>query len=277
MGLFDLKARRTCGLVRLQRSSWYYRSRAKDQSGLVLRLKELAAVRIRYGYRRLTVLLRREGWKVNAKRVYRHYRREGLAVRTKGRKKRASQTRVPVAKATGMNQRWSMDFITDRLEDGRYFRVLTLVDQFSRECLRLEADFSLSGKKVAQALEAVAQDRPLPESITVDNGSEFSSRALDAWAYQRGVKLDFIRPGKPVENGYIESFNGRLRDECLNTHLFFSMPDAREKLETWRIDYNTERPHGALADLAPAEFVKCVGKTTTNTDCEAQKLKSDPV
>jgi putative transposase len=277
MGLFDLRARRTCGLIRLQRSSWYYRSRAKDQSGLVMRLKELAAVRIRYGYRRLTVLLRREGWKVNAKRVYRHYRREGLAVRNKGRKKRASQVRVPVAKATGMNQRWSMDFITDRLEDGRYFRVLTLVDQFSRECLRLEADFSLSGKKVAQALEAVAQDRPLPESITVDNGSEFSSRALDAWAYSRGVKLDFIRPGKPVENGYIESFNGRLRDECLNVELFFSMPEAREKLEAWRMDYNTERPHGALADLAPAEFVKCVGKTTNKTDCKAKKLKPNPV
>jgi putative transposase len=193
-----------------------------------------------------------------------------------GAQEQASQARVPAEKATRINQRWSMDFITDCLEDGRYFRVLTLVDQFSRECLRLEADFSLSGKKVARALEKVAQDRPLPESITVDNGSEFSSRALDAWAYSRGVKLDFIRPGKPVKNGYIESFNGRLRDECLNVELFFSQPQAQEKLEAWRIDYNKESSHGALTALAPAEFVKCVVKTT-KMDCEAQKLKLDPV
>ena len=277
MELFSLRAHRTCGLVQLGRASWYYRSRAKDQSALVMRLKELAAVRVGYGYRRLTVLLRREGWQVNAKRIYRHYRREGLMVRTKGRKKRASQVRVPLDKATQMNQRWGMDFIMDRLEDGRYFRVLTLVDQFSRECLCLAADFSLSGKKVAEALEEVGEDRPLPQSITVDNGSEFSSRALDAWAYSRGVKLDFIRPGKPVENGYIESFNGRLRDECLNTELFHTLPEAREKLEAWRQDYNTERPHGALADLAPTEFAKTMGKTTNKTDCKAQKLKFNPV
>ncbi len=152
------------------------------------------------------------------------------------------------------DQRWSMDFITDRLENGRYFRTLTVVDQYTRECPVLEAAHSLTAAKVAHALDTAAAKRGYPESITVDNGSEFCSRVMDAWAYRHGVKLDFIRPGKPVENGYIESFNGRLRDECLNVELFWSVEDARAKLEKWRVDYNVRRPHSSLANLPPAAF-----------------------
>lgn len=219
-----------------------------------MRLRELAASRVRFGYRRLTVLLKREGWAVNAKRIYRLYSEEGLTVRTKQRKKAASHQRVPQGLATRPNHRWSMDFVSDRLVDGRWFRVLTVVDQFTRECLLLLADSSLSGEKVAAALECVVGDRGGPKSITVDNGSEFASRAMDTWAYRHGIQLDFIRPGKPVENGYIESFNGRLRDECLNVNLFFTLADAREKLERWRQDYNLARPHSALGDQAPTQF-----------------------
>lgn len=248
-----MSERRACRLVRIDRSSYRYVSQAPDQAPLRLRLKELAGVRVRFGYRRLTILLRREGWAVNHKRVYRLYSQEGLAVRTKKRKKVASRARVVAPPASGPNERCSMDFITDRLVDGRAFRTLTVVDQFSRECPLLEPDFSLSGEKVAACLERIAKERGLPKIITVDNGSEFYSKAMDAWAYRHGVRLEFIRPGKPIENSHIESFNGRLRDECLNVHVFFSLPDAREKLEGWRQDYNTERPHSALGDRPPAD------------------------
>lgn len=253
---FVVSERRACRLVRINRSSYRYVSCAPDQAPLRLRLRDLAGVRIRFGYRRLTILLRREGWRVNHKRVYRLYCQEGLAVRTKKRKKTASRARVIAPPAGGPNERWSMDFITDRLVDGRAFRTLTVVDQFSRECPVLEPDFSLSGQKVATCLERVAREHGLPKIITVDNGSEFYSKAMDAWAYRHGVQLEFIRPGKPVENGYIESFNGRLRDECLNVHVFFSLADARQKLEGWRQDYNTERPHSALGDRPPADFAQ---------------------
>ena len=251
---FEISTTRACGLMLLERSSWYYRQHARDNRALTLRLKALAAVRVRYGYRRLTVLLRREGWLVNAKRVYRIYRQENLGIRTKTRRKRAAQARVPLEGAVRVNQRWSMDFMSDRLEDRRSFRVLTIIDQYSRECPLLRVDFSLSGSKVVECLESLATERGVPEAITVDNGSEFCSRAMDGWAYKNGVKLDFIRPGKPVENGFIESFNGKLRDECLNAELFFSVADAQEKLEKWRQEYNTVRPHSSLANLPPAEF-----------------------
>jgi putative transposase len=251
---FELSERRACGLIQLQRSSFRYQSQAKDQTALRLRLKEVAGVRIRFGYRRLTVLLRREGWKVNAKRIYRLYRQEGLAVRARKRKKIASQARVMSSPVDRPNQRWSMDFMSDRLVDGRSFRILTAVDQYSRECLLLEADTSMSGAKVVGYLQGLGRHRPLPEGIRVDNGSEFFSKALDAWAYQHGVQLEFIRPGKPSENGHIEGFNGRVRDECLNTELFFSLADAQQKLQRWRQDYNQSRPHSALGDLTPEEF-----------------------
>ena len=251
-----MSERRACRLARIERSSYRYVSCAAPQTALRIGLRELAAVRIRFGYRRLTVLLRREGWAVNAKRIYRLYRQEGLEVRTRKRKKVASRVRVWVPPATGPNQHWSMDFVTDRLVEGRAFRVLTVVDQFSRECPVLEPDFSLSGEKVAACLERVGKERGLPKVITGDNGSEFYSKAMDAWAYRHGVQLEFIRPGKPTENGYIESFNGRLRDECLNVEVFFSLADVKEKLGRWRQDYNTERPHSSLGDRPPADYAQ---------------------
>ena len=224
-----------------------------------MRLRELAGSRVRYGYRRLTVLLRREGRAVNTKRVYRLYREEGLQVRTTKWAKRAARVRVPLMGATRQNQRWSMDFVSDRLADGRWFRILTVVDQYSRECLCAYADRSQTGEKVVEQMKRLVAGRGTPESITTDNGSEFAGRAMEAWAYQAGVKLDFIRPGRPVENGYIESFNGRLRDECLNGEVFFSLADTREKLERWRHDYNHKRPHSALQDRTPEECALSAG------------------
>jgi putative transposase len=238
----------------LNRATMNYQSRRDPQHALRVRMRELAASRVRFGYRRLTVMLRREGWAVNAKRIYRLYTEDGLAVRTKVRKKIARRARVPALTATRPNERWSMDFVAARLIDGRWFRVLTVVDQFTRECVLLLADSSLTGQKVALALSQVVAERGAPISITVDNGTEFASKAMDAWAYQYGVQLNFIRPGRPVENSYIESFNGRLRDECLNVEVFFALADVRDKLELWRQDYNQVRPHSALRDSAPAVF-----------------------
>ena len=228
--------------MRITRWSNRYQSRRDPQTELRVRLRDLASTRIRFGYRRLTVLLRREGWWVNTKRVYRLYREEGLELRMKKRAKRAAQTRIRLAEASSANQRWSMDFVSDRLMDGRWFRILTVVDQYTRECLCAHADRSQTGEKVAEQLERVIAIRGAPETITSDNGSEFAGRAMDYWAHHAGVKLDFIRPGKPVENSYIESFNGRLRDECLNVEVFLDLADAQSKVENWRRDYNQHRP-----------------------------------
>ena len=242
----------------MQTSSYHYQAKhSAVNEALKQRMKEIAAARVRFGYRRITVLLRREGWKVNAKRVYRLYREEGMQLsRKKPKKKRASHQRVATSQAEEANQKWSMDFVTDRLVDGRYFRALTVVDQFTRECIALHAGQSLKGSDVAQCLNRAVQDRAAPESITVDNGSEFCSQVMDTWAYRNQVQLGFIRPGKPVENHYIESFNGRLRDECLNLHLFFDLEDAQEKLDQWREDYNYVRTHGSLGEMTPREFAR---------------------
>jgi putative transposase len=202
-------------------------------------------------------LLRREGWHVNAKRIYRLYREEELIVRTKQRRKMARRQRLRATVAARPNQCWSMDFVSDKLADGRSFRILTVVDQFTRECVGLEGDRSMTGMKVAQALERARQERgSLPKSITVDNGSEFCSRALEAWAMSNDVQLCFIRPGRPVENGFIESFNGRLRDECLNVEWFSSPEHARHLLAKFRKHYNQQRPHSALADRTAAAFAE---------------------
>jgi putative transposase len=250
----QLSQRRVAGLIPVERGTLRYQHHRDRQEALRVRLRELAGSRVRYGYRRLTILLRREGWQVNAKRIYRLYTEEGLIVRTKRRKERAQRQRVAQGLAVRPNGRWSMDFVAQRLADGRWIRVLTVVDQFTRECLCLHADTALSGEKVAAALDGIVAERGAPRSITVDNGTEFASRAIDLWAYANGVHLDFIRPGRPVENGYIESFNGKLRDECLNVEVFFTLSDAREKLARWRQDYNQHRPHSALDDRTPAEF-----------------------
>lgn len=193
---------------------------------------------------------------MNHKRVYRLYQQLELKWRTRWKRKRGSYLRVPLAAPTRVNEQWSMDFVTDALADGRRFRALTVVDKFSREAVLIEADFSLTGKKVARALEGLSKRRPMPQVITVDNGSEFAGRDLDAWAYWKKIKLDFIRPGKPIENAYIESFNGRLREECLNDQLFFSLEDAKQKLEAWRVDYNEARPHSSLGNRTPWEFAQ---------------------
>ncbi len=259
----QLSQRRAARLIPVDRMTLRYEHHRGPQDALRVRLRELAGSRVRYGYRRLTVLLKREGWEVNAKRIYRIYTEEGLIVRTQKRKERAQRQRVPLGQAVRPNHKWSMDFVLQRLPDGRWIRVLTVVDQFTRECLTLFADTALSGEKVATALDKVVALRGTPQSITVDNGTEFASKAMDLWAYKNGVHLDFIRPGKPVENGYIESFNGKLRDECLNVEVFFTLADARHKLALWRRDYNHHRPHSALADRTPNEFATiCSGGKT---------------
>ena len=231
-----------------------YKKHSKDLRALTVRLKDLAASRPRFRYRRLHIFLQREGWHANHKRIHRIYKMLNLQLRTKHKKKRATSIRVPLEKAQAVNQRWSTDFVHDALENGRRFRILTIVDNYSRECPMLKADISLNAAKVIECLEQLKQSRGLPKSITVDNGSEFFSKAMDAWAYRNKVQLDFIRPGKPIENAYIESFNERLRDELLNAHVFSSLPDAREKLEERRIDYNYQRPHKSLNYSTPAEF-----------------------
>lgn len=251
--VYRLSERRAARLMKMVRSSQRYRSRKDPQVPLRRRLQELAATYVRYGYRRLTVFLRREGWKVNAKRIYRLYSEEGLTVRTKQRKKLARRQRVPAPAAMRPNQCWSMDFMSDRLADGRPFRILTMVDQYTRECVALAADRSMSGTKVVEALNRASQEYGgKPESITCDHGSEFAGRVLEAWAMEHGVQLVFIRPGRPMENGFIESFNGRLRDECLNVEWFQSLEEARQKLAAWRYHYNHQRPHRALGDRTPA-------------------------
>jgi putative transposase len=261
---YKLGGRRSARLVGVPWTTLCYKSRKKPQEPLRRRLREVAATHVRYGYRRLTVLLKREGWTVNAKRIYRLYDEENLKVRSVERKKIARRQRVPQAQACGPNQCWSADFVTDKLSDGRSIRILTVIDQFTRECVWLEADRSMNGPKVVTALlNAIAERGATPYSLTLDNGSEFAGRAMEAWAIETGVQLCFIRPGRPVENGFIESFNGRLRDECLNVEWFSSLADARQKLAVWRHHYNHHRPHSALDDRTPAAFASLQGNRPT--------------
>ena len=221
-----------------------------------LRIRDLAHARPRFGYLRIWVLLRREGWLVNRKRVRRLYRLEGLQLRMRvRRRKHIALHRGPAPVPTGPTERWSMDFVHDTLADGRPFRILTVVDHWSRQSPLLEVASRMSGVTVSQALDRVLDGALRPRSITVDHGTEFQSRALEDWAYRQGVQLDFIRPGKPVENAFIEAFNGRLRDECLNVHQFTSLAHAQAIIEVWRIDYNQRRPHSSLGHLTPNEFV----------------------
>jgi len=252
--VFGVSERRACGLMSIGRSSYRYRSRRNGWPGLRQRLVELASQRIRFGYRRLHVLLCREGFGVNHKRIYRMYRQEGLVVRRKKRKRRTSVARKPLVMPRRVNERWSMDFLSDYLADGRRLKVFSVLDDFSRESLALTVDTSITGGRVARVLDGLAARRGYPDGIVMDNGPEFTSRALDAWAYKHGVKLDFIEPGKPAQNAFAESFNGRFRDECLNQHWFIDMKDARQKIEVWRIDYNQVRPHGSLNKKTPEEF-----------------------
>jgi len=225
------------------------------------RLRELAEQRKRFGSPRLHILLKREGLVINHKRTERIYREEGLALRKKRRRKGASQIRVILPAPQRVNERWSMDFVTDSIVTGRRFRALTIVDNYTRECPTIEVDTSLGGRRVVSVLDRLADNRGLPETITIDNGPEFAGKALDEWAYRKSVKLNFIRPGKPIENAYIESFNGRLRDECLNTNWFINLKHAREVIEEWRKDYNEVRPHSSLKGATPKEYAVMTAET----------------
>jgi putative transposase len=207
---------------------------------------------VRYGYRRLHVLLQREGWRVNHKRVYRLYREEGLGIRVKRRRKRTSVPRLAPPPPTRPRERWSMDFLADSLADGRRFRVLTIVDNVSRVSPAMEVGSSLTGERVVAVLERLRRSVGAPERIAIDNGPEFISKALDGWAYRHGVQLEFSRPGKPTDNAFAESFNGHFRAECLDQHWFASLEEARQTIEAWRVEYNTERPHRALKQRTPA-------------------------
>ena len=251
---FKISERRACRVIPVARATQRYKSQAKDQSALKLRLRDLAHSRLRYGYRRLHVLLEREGWHVNHKRVYRLYTLEGLSLRLKLRKKRVSGLRGPKPVATRPNECWSMDFMADRLVDGRRFRVLTFVDNVSRVSPAIVADGRLTGERVVEVLEGLLAVGQQPAMLSIDNGPEFISRALDAWAHRHGVQLEFSRPGKPTDNAFIEAFNSRFRDECLNLYWFDSLEEAQTTIEAWRVDYNTDRPHGALGQQTPAEF-----------------------
>jgi putative transposase len=251
---FGVSERRACRALGVNRSSYRYTSTAKVQTALQMRIRDLAATRVRYGYRRLHVLLRREGWCVNYKRIYRLYRQEGLSLRLKTRKKRISAARVRQPVPTAPNQCWSMDFMSDSLYDGRRFRVLTLVDNMTRESPAIEVSSSFSGRAVAEVLERLAQSKGLPQVIQVDNGPEFVSKALDEWARRHQVTLAFSRPGTPTDNPFIEAFNGRFRQECLDQHWFASLDEARAIIAAWRKDYNTVRPHTALGNLTPAAY-----------------------
>jgi len=215
------------------------------------RLKQLAREHPRWGYRFLGLLLRREGYQINHKRVLRLYREEGLKLRPKRRKKVVSVQRVKPLVTTGINQKWSMDFVSDTLSYGRRFRALSIIDVHSRECLAMEVDTSLSGERVVRVLEQLKETRGLPEVIQTDNGPEFTGHVLDAWAYRNRVKLFFIEPGKPVQNAHIESFNGKLRNECLNLEWFTCLREAQRVIEKWRMQYNRFRPHSALNNLPP--------------------------
>ncbi len=247
--------RRSCMLAGQPRNTQRYQGCAKNDGALRKRLHELSAQWPRYGTPRLTQLLRKELGTVNHKRIERIYREEGLTLpRKRKNKRRGTSTRGPLASPTGPDQRWAVDFVSDCFEGGGRFRTFAVIDVYTRECLALEVDTSLSGERVVRVLGRLAHDRGLPESIMMDNGTEFTSKAMLKWSQEAEVQLSFIEPGKPMQNGYVESFNGKLRDECLNQHYFSDLNDAREKLEQWRQIYNEQRPHSSLNYETPQAY-----------------------
>jgi putative transposase len=248
--------RRACGLILIHRATCRYERRRSEDPRLRERLRELAAARRRFGYRRLQVLLRREGFWVNHKRVYRLYVEEKLGLRRKRGRRRTTAARVPLKLPVRRDEVWTMDFTQDAFASGRKFRTLNLMEGFTRYALRIEVDTSLPGLRVVRVLEELKTRGRKPEAIVIDNGTEFTSQVVDQWAYENQVQLHFITPGRPMENGYMESFNGKFRDECLNENWFLDLADARQKIEEWRCDYNQERPHSALGYLTPAEFAQ---------------------
>lgn len=260
-----LSQRRACYLAGLHPTVYRYAKKRSDDTKVRERLKQLAQIHGGWGYRPLGLLLRAEGFVVNRKRVLRLYREEGLKLRPKKRRKVVSVQRAKPPETTGVNEKWSMDFVSDKLSCGRRFRALSIIDCYSRECLALEVDSSLTGERVVRVLERLKETRGLPRMIQTDNGPEFTGHKLDLWAYRNQVKLFFIEPGKPVQNAHVESFNGKLRAECLNLEWFTSLREAQKVIESWRNCYNQVRPHSSLGNLPPQVWLqKQRENSTTN-------------
>jgi putative transposase len=252
---YRFSERQACRLLDVDRTSFRYEARPDRNAGLTEALLELARQKPRYGYRRLWAVLARRGWAVNVKRVYRLYCREGLAVRRLKRKRLVRSAPIN-AHLTNANQEWALDFVTDGTASGRGLRMLTVVDSFTRECPAIEVNTGLSGRQVTRVLERAMADRGKPRTVRCDNGPEFTSRHFIGWCEEQHITLLHIQPGRPMQNGYIESFNGRLRDECLNANWFLNLGDARRKIERWREEYNAERPHSSLGYRTPEEYAK---------------------
>ena len=251
-----MSARRACVTLQVARSLYIYKSRRSDQADLKIKIRDICETRVRYGYRRIHILLKREGWEVNAKKVYRLYKEMGLQLRNKVPKRRVkAKLRDDRKDPIQINETWATDFVHDQLATGTKIRILTIVDTFSRFSPVIDPRLSYRGEDVVQTLERVCKILGYPKTIRVDQGSEFVSRDLDLWAYHKGVILDFSRPGKPTDNSFIESFNGKFRAECLNTHWFMNLDDARSKMEEWRRDYNEVRPHSAIGNKPPISLL----------------------
>lgn len=254
---YQVSIRRACCVLKANRGNYHYKSRKPEQAILKAEIKEIASTRVRYGYRRIHTLLRRDGWEVNHKRVYRLYCEEGLQLRNKTPKRKVSaKLREDRSDPLAINDIWAMDFVSDQLFNGQRLRCLTIIDVFGKLCPAIGVGFHYRATDVIETLDQAVNQYGFPKTIRVDNGPEFISKELDLWAYSHGVILDFSRPGKPTDNAFIESFNSRFRQECLNTSWFLSLNDAKSKIESWRMEYNTFRPHSAIGNIPPAEFVK---------------------
>ena len=266
---YRVSERRACRVTRLNRGTFRYTGHKNPCTALRMRIREIARARVRYGYRKILVLLRREGWQVGKSRMQRVYREEGLGLKQRPkRRRRAAEHPRERIRATAANQIWSLDFMADQLTDGRRFRVLTIVDVFTRESLAVEVGASLKGTDVVEVLNQIRARRGAPKMLFCDNGSEFSSQIMDLWAYQNGVRIDFSRPGKPTDNAFIETFNGTLRAECLDTHWFGTLPEAKETIEAWRKEYNESRPHRALGERTPMEFANGIAASRDSIGVE---------
>ncbi len=270
---YRVSERRACRVARVPVSTFRYQSMREPWTALRTRIREIAQTRVRYGYRKIRVLLKREGWDVGKKLVYRLYREEGLSLRhAKRKRRRAALQRRERFRPTAPNQAWSLDFVADQLADGRRFRALTVLDVFTRESLAIEVGQKLKGEDVVRALNQIVTQRGLPKVLFCDNGTEFTSQIMDLWAYHHEVRIDFSRPGKPTDNVYVESFNGTWRAECLDVHWFASLADAKQLIEDWRREYNESRPHRSLGERTPHEFARQIA---ASRDLSCQSTAAD--